>query len=339
MPLDRSQDALPDASAWASYPFLVFDGSLTHQSTGKELLPRFFAYHVTVMNQPIPHDILPQLTAGGDTQRTVLLLAFEGWNDAGEAATETLRLITSHFGTSRLDGFETGGYFSYVNTRPLFESFEDGSGTVHWPQITFSEVHLPQPNLRLLTISGPEPSLDWKSFITRIFDFATQERVDLILQCGALLDEVAHSRPFPLNITSMNPGVLAVEGVQKVTYNGPTGIIGVTACEAVQRGIPTASLWVSVPHYISHPPHPKAVFTLMSALESMLAVPLPVDVLAEDILAWERGAAELMEEEPDLRSYVQQLESSAEAEEDLATFDHIDIAAEFEKFLKRRDGQ
>lgn len=293
------------------------------------------------MHQQIPQDLLAQISArqGNIPEKpfTALLLAFEGWNDAGEASTETLRLISSHYGASPLNGFETSDYFSYLNTRPMFEAFEDGTGAVKWPTITFSEVHLKSPDCRLLIITGPEPSLSWRTFIDNIFSFAQEQGVDFILQCGALLDEVPHSRPFPLNITSLNPDVLAVEGVGKVTYSGPTGIIGVTAYEAAQRGIPVASLWVSIPHYISHPPHPKAVFTLMSALESMLAVPLPVDQLAEDILAWERGATELLEEEPELRSYVQQLESSAEAEDDLATFDHVDIAAEFEKFLKRRD--
>ncbi|WP_237202765.1 PAC2 family protein [Rothia endophytica] len=293
------------------------------------------------MHQLIPQDILAQMSARqgspDDKPLTALLIAFEGWNDAGEASTETLRLISSHYGVSPLPGFETSDYFCYLNTRPMFESFSDGTGAVKWPTITFSEVNLKSPERRLLIVTGPEPSLRWQSFIDNIFSFAQEQGVDLILQCGALLDEVPHSRPFPLNITSMNPDVLAVEGVEKVTYSGPTGIIGVTAHEAAQRGIPVASLWVSVPHYISHPPHPKAVFTLMSALESMLGISLPVDQLAEDILAWERGASELLEEEPELRSYVQQLESSAEAEDDLATFEHMDIAAEFEKFLKRRD--
>ncbi|MDO4898988.1 MAG: PAC2 family protein [Rothia sp. (in: high G+C Gram-positive bacteria)] len=290
------------------------------------------------MNQSIPQDILTQLNADNQP-RTVLLLAFEGWNDAGEAATETLRLISSHFGSAPLSGFEAEQFFSYTNTRPMFEALPDGTGVVHWPDIKFSEITVKNQNLRLLTVAGPEPSLNWKLFINQLFTFARERKVDLIIQLGALLDEVPHSRPFPLNITSMNPALLNIQGVGKVTYSGPTGIIGVTAFEAAAQGIAAVSLWVSVPHYIGHPPHPKAVFALMSTLESMLAIPLPVDTLAEDILAWERGAAELMEEEPELYSYVQQLESSAEAEEDLANFDQIDIAAEFEKFLKRRNDQ
>ena len=109
------------------------------------------------------------------------------------------------------------------------------------------------------------------------------------------------------------------------------------AFEAGQAHIPALSLWVSVPHYLPEPPHPKATFTLLSALEAILGFPMPLERSADDIASWNHQADALIEDEPELASYVRTLESIAEANDDIADLSQIDIAAQFEKFLKDQD--
>lgn len=287
------------------------------------------------MNERVPQDIVTPLASPGSTP-TVLLVAFDGWNDAGEAATEALRLLETHCGGTPIEGFDADPFYSFVESRPTLSTDAEGNSTLTWPGTRFAEL-TGIIGMRVLTVTGSEPSLHWQSYVERLYTFAREQQVGAVILCGALLDDIPHTRPFPLGITSSHPTLLEHDGIEPVTYTGPTGIIGVLAHLANSYKIPALSTWVSIPHYVAHPPQPKATFALLSALETMLGIPLPVDALAEDILAWERGATELMEDEPELRAYVQQLESAAEAQDDLAEFDGVDIAAEFEKFLKRRD--
>lgn len=296
----------------------------------------FWAYYVVVMNKRVPQDIV-SLCSGGVGIPTVLLVAFEGWNDAGEAASECVRFLEGRFGGRPVDIFDAEPYYSFVESRPVLETGEDGLSRLVWPGTRCVELSGFE-GVRVLVLCGAEPSLRWSSYVEQVYAFARAQGVDVMVLLGSLLDDVPHTRPFPLAITSGHPVLLGREGVEPVTYNGPTGIVGTLAHFSEAQGIPAVSVWVSVPHYVAHAPQPKASFAVLSALETMLGVPLPVDDLAEDILAWERGAAELMEDEPELRAYVQQLESVAEAQDDLAEFGGVDIAAEFEKFLKRREG-
>lgn len=265
-----------------------------------------------------------------------MLCAFEGWNDAGSSATEALTYLERVFSAQPLSASLGDDFFDLSTSRPLLISQDDGTGEITWPEVTMQQWENPEKTLRVISVTGPEPQLKWKQFTQELLDIAQQQEVDAVILCGGLLAEVPHTRPFPISITSYSPSLREQEAIEKQNYTGPTGIVGVLALSAAAKNLKDLSLWVSIPHYAGHPPHPKATYLLLQALESILGISIPLHTIEEETLAWERGAAELMDEEPELARYVEQLENEQESTK-LEEVSGEDIAAEFEQFLKRRD--
>lgn len=267
---------------------------------------------------------------------TVMIAAFDGWNDAGAAASEALEFLGRQFETQDVPVEGLDRFIDYSQHRPVLTSHSNGTGDIQWPGISVQSFTAQDGDLRILLVRGPEPSFAWKEFTEQLLGLAKEHHVQYLLQLGSLLAEVPHTRPLPLSLTSYDRFLRNSPGIQRQTYSGPTGIVGVLAHSARNFGIADLSAWVSIPHYAGHPPHPKATYALLQCIERLLDVPLPLKVVEDEVFAWERGAAELMDEEPELAAYVSQLEADSEADP-LDSVSGEDIAAEFEQFLKRRD--
>ncbi|WP_237224959.1 PAC2 family protein [Rothia nasisuis] len=292
------------------------------------------------MNQPLPLDALQhfaQLNAPPERAPTLLLVGLEGWNDAGGAVQDALTAVQDYLHSQPRESFASSAYYDYTVTRPHLSTDEDGSPTVTWPQFTLTE-GISTAGRRVLTLTGPEPSLNWHELTSNVVDLVQHEQVDLVILCGSLLDEIPHTLAFPVSVTSWAPAALELDGVAQSTYTGPTGLIGVLAQALGEQGVPSLSLWVSVPYYLPEPPHPKGSFALLSTLEAVCGIPLPLHIFSDRIMGWERTAADLLDDEPELSSFVRTLESAAEARDDLDGLGQVDIAAEFERFLRGRDG-
>ncbi len=267
---------------------------------------------------------------------TVVLAAFEGWNDAGGAASEALQYLTRLWDFTPHAGMDDEKYFIYTHQRPLMLSQDDGGAEIMWPEISVQITELPEFNLRVVIVAGPEPTHLWKSFVEDFYRLTEQFKAGAVILLGGLLAEVPHTRPFPVSITSGSMLMQQLECVHPTSYTGPTGITGVLSLSGTEYAMPATSLWVSIPHYVGQPPHPKATLALLKKLEAFLGIAISLKPLEEEVDAWERGAAELLEDERELAQYVAQLESTYDMENDSrATGD--DIAAEFEQFLKRRE--
>jgi proteasome assembly chaperone (PAC2) family protein len=154
---------------------------------------------------------------------------------------------------------------------------------------------------------------------------------------GALLADTPHTRPVPVSVTTRDPELSRSYGLSDSTYEGPTGIVGVLGDMLARSGMPTVSLWAAVPHYVSHPPCPKATLALLSRLEQLLDTSLDLGDLGEMARAWERGVDELAAEDSEVAEYVTQLEEQQDATE-LPEASGEAIAAEFERYLRRRQG-
>src|SRR5699024_2107562 len=115
-----------------------------------------------------------------------------------------------------------------------------------------------------------------------------------------------------------------------------TGIVGALQDSCVQEGIPAVSLWAAVPHYVSHPPSPKATLALLRKLEDVLDVQMPVGTLPEQASQWESTVSEMAEEDEDVSEYVRSLEERGDAEITVDEQSGDTIAAEFERYLRRR---
>lgn len=281
------------------------------------------------------HTVKDLLSPTGEMY-TIVLAAFEGWNDAGGAASEALQYLTRLWDFTPHSGIDDEDYFLYMHQRPVMMSQEEGGAEILWPEISVQLTELPDHNVRIAVVTGPEPTHKWKGFVRDFYELTEQLGAGAVILLGGLLAETPHTRPFPVDVTSESILMRQLDDVHPNTYTGSTGITGVLAVMGTQYGIPATSLWVSIPHYVGQPPHPKATLALLKKLETLVGIAIPLKPLEEEVDAWERGAAELLEDERELAQYVAQLESTYDMENDPQTSGD-DIAAEFEQFLKRRE--
>lgn len=267
---------------------------------------------------------------------TVLLAAFDGWNDAGSAASTAIQHLIEVWGAEKIDELDPEDYNDFQVNRPITESDEDGNRTITWPTTTIYIATHPITDRRVVLVHGIEPSIRWKSYCTEILDIASQLEVSTIVTLGALLADVPHTRPIPVTGTSSDVALQALLTIDESTYEGPTGIVGILQHLAPEHDMRGLSLWAAVPHYVAHPPSPKATLAILARIEEVLSAPVPSGQLAEDAQAWQQGVDELASEDSEISEYVTQLEEATDTAE-LPEASGEAIAREFEKYLRRRD--
>ncbi|GAA3689683.1 filament polymerization regulator ParJ [Arthrobacter ginkgonis] len=267
---------------------------------------------------------------------TIMVAAFEGWNDAGEAASGAVRMLAKAWGARKVGRLSEDDYYDYQFSRPTVRRTPTGRSSISWPSARLSRAQVPGTGVDVLLVRGVEPTYRWKAFTAELLARAAGENVVAVLLVGALLVDVPHTRPLPATLTSDNERLRKDLGAEAATYEGPTGILGVLAEAATTAGLPTASIWGAVPHYVAQPPSPKAMLAIVKRLEEVLNMHLDVHELTEDADAWERGVNELAAEDPEVASYVHQLEEAQDAAE-LPEASGESIAREFERYLKRRN--
>ena len=274
--------------------------------------------------------------AGSGERVRVLIGAFEGWNDAGDAATDAVKLLAEAFGA--VEDFEVSPdeYYDYQYSRPRIVRSATGESRIVWPTTRMLRASVPGTNLDLILLHGWEPSYRWSSFAAEILEHAAQLEVDFVVMVGALLADVPHTRPIPITVTSETEELQQELEITGSDYDGPTGVVGVLSHLASMSGIPSLSLWAAVPHYVAQSPSPKAQLAVLRRLEDLLRITVPMDALVEDSEAWERGVDDLAEEDPEIAAYVAKLEEAKDTA-DLPEASGDAIAQEFERFLRRRD--
>ena len=270
------------------------------------------------------------------TRQTVMIAAFEGWNDAGSAATAALQHLHEVWGAEDVDELDPEEYHDFQVNRPVVTTDDDGRREITWPTTTIAAAVLSPTGRRVVLVHGIEPSMRWRRYCRELLDVAEEHGVRTVVTLGALLADVPHTRPIPMTATSESVGLQAVLDVEPSTYEGPTGIVGVLQHAAAERGMQSVSLWAAVPHYVAHPPSPKATLAILARIEELLSEPIPLGDLPEDAEAWQHGVDELAAEDAEIAEYVQQLEEAKDTAE-LPEASGEAIAREFERYLRRRD--
>jgi proteasome assembly chaperone (PAC2) family protein len=273
---------------------------------------------------------------GPDLPPALLLASFEGWNDAGNAASQALEILADEWDAEIVHELDPEDYHDFQVSRPQIATDDEGTRTLTWPSTTVSVVTTPVSGRKVILVRGSEPSMRWRSYCAEILDQAKRLDVGTVVCVGALLADVPHSRPIPVQVTSEDPRVRALLAVEGSDYEGPVGIVGVLAHTAHAAGLHSMSVWAAVPHYVAQPPSPKATLALLTALEEILGEPVPVGDLAEDAQAWQHGVDELALEDPEVADYVRQLEEAKDTAE-LPEASGEAIAREFERYLRRRE--
>ncbi|QAY62486.1 PAC2 family protein [Xylanimonas allomyrinae] len=268
-------------------------------------------------------------------RKTVLLAAFEGWNDAGGAATAALEHLGEVWGARKVHELDPEEYHDFQVNRPVVGAGPDGRRRITWPTTSVWVAELPQRTVVL--VHGIEPSMRWRRYCDELLDLAEEHGVHTAVTLGALLADVPHTRPIPMTATSDSKALrAALSDVEPNTYEGPTGIVGVLQHAASQRGLQSVSLWAAVPHYVANPPSPKATLAILARIEELLGETVPLGELPEDAEAWQHGVDELASEDAEIAEYVKQLEEAKDTA-DLPEASGEAIAREFERWLRRRD--
>ncbi|WP_317442423.1 PAC2 family protein [Streptomyces collinus] len=266
----------------------------------------------------------------------VMVAAFEGWNDAGDAASTAVAHLEREFKGEVFAALDAEDYYDFQVNRPTV--FMDGGvRKITWPTTRLSVVRVGGDKPRdLVLVRGIEPSMRWRSFCNELLGFAHELGVELVVVLGALLGDTPHTRPVPVSGVTSDPDLARRMDLEETKYEGPTGIVGVLQEACTHAGVPAVSLWAAVPHYVSQPPNPKATLALLNRLEDLLDLRVPLGELPEDARAWQVGVDQLAAEDSEVAEYVQTLEEARDTAE-LPEASGEAIAREFERYLRRRD--
>lgn len=267
----------------------------------------------------------------------VMIAAFEGWNDAGEAASAALEHLELMWDAEPLASIDPEDYYDFQVTRPHVRMADGVTRKIEWQTTRLSVAKLAGTERHVVLVNGIEPNMRWRTFCAELIGYADRLGVTKVITLGALLTDTPHTRPTPVSGTSYDKASAKAMDVEPSTYQGPTGIVGVFQNACVEAGIPAVTFWASVPHYVSQARVPKAAVALLHRVEEVLDVEVPLGALPEQAEEWERTVSEMAEADDEVREYVRQLEEQAEAESDvLPEADGDAIAADFERYLRRR---
>lgn len=268
-----------------------------------------------------------------------LLVATEGWSDAGEAASSALRMVVEHFGLIPYDVIDDESYFDYQVTRPYVQNDPDGSRVISWPDMTLFGPETAEDEAPYV-LMGAEPSRLWRSLAQMLLDQALAYDIEGIVLCGAMLADVPHSRPVRLLLSSDEGEIRERLDLERSTYEGPVGMLSVLGVQAQQAGIPAVHLWAQVPHYVHTSPSPKATLAILDKLEELLGLEVARESLEEQSSAWEDNIDQLAADDDEMLAYIEQLEKQRDTVESPEASGDA-IAREFERYLSRggRDWQ
>ena len=241
----------------------------------------------------------------------MLIAAFTGWNDAGDAASNSVRHLVEAWHASALAEVDPEEFTDFATVRPHVRLTADRSRSIVWPTVGLWSASTPGGDVILML--GPEPALRWRLFTEQLIGVARRYEVSMVLTLGALLADVPHSRPVQVIGTATDHDIIDRYDLQRSRYEGPTGIVGVLHDGCARADLASASLWAAVPAYASQVPSPKASLALVERACEILGSPSPVARLQQEAEAYDARVTAFVADDSDLIGYVARLESMADA--------------------------
>src|SRR5881227_3090171 len=243
-----------------------------------------------------------------ELSRPVLIAAFRGWNDGGQAASLAAGYLAKVWDAERFADVDPEGFFDFQATRPHVSLVEGMTRRIDWPENALYHASPDGLDRDAVLLIGVEPNLRWRTFSSLIVGFANELGVELVVTLGALLADVPHTRPAPVTGSATDPDLIEQLGLQASRYEGPTGIVGVLHDACRRSGIASASLWAAVPHYVSLTPSPRAAKALVDRLADLLGAEVETTELDEAADAYAKQVSEAVATDEETSSYVQELE-------------------------------
>lgn len=262
----------------------------------------------------------------------ILIVAFEGWNDAGEAASTVARMIIDQMNLQAVLEADPETYFDFQFNRPVM-SENEGVRALVWPSIS---LYGPTETGSTYVLLGTEPSRNWRSFSDEIVNAILVAGIQYVIFLGAMLADAPHTRPISILNSSENSAMRSLFDLDRSTYEGPVGILSVLAEAAENSGLPTLSIWASVPHYVHHAPSPKAVLAIVESLESFTEIALDHGNLNDEISEWEDNINALAADDDDMAAYIAQLETARDTVDSPEASGEA-IAQEFQRYFNTKD--
>lgn len=273
-----------------------------------------------------------------------MICAFQGWNDAGDAASTAAAFMCEGLKARRFAQIETEEFYDFQANRPRILIGEENERELEWPCVEMFEALVPRAPRDLVFVHGVEPSLRWRKFSLMIVELAEVLGVQSVITLGSLLADVPHTRPVAMTGFASDPRLMARMNAQHPGgYEGPTGIVGVLHTISSEAGLPSMSLWASIPHYVAAAPSPKAALALVRRLESLVEVSVDASELEQASATYERQVGIAVSSDPDVQAFVERLEREAEDEEEQAGPTDLPsgdlLARDFQRFLRQRGGE
>ena len=273
-----------------------------------------------------------------DLTEPVVVVAFEGWNDAGDAATGVVEHLELIWDATPLAALDPEDYYDFQVNRPTVSLIDGVSRRIEWPTTRISVARPSGSSRDVVLVRGIEPNMRWRSFCAELIALLQELDAQTVVALGALLADTPHTRPTPVTGSAYDDESAQAYGLETSRYEGPTGILGVFQDACVQAGLPAISFWAAVPHYVSQPPSPRATLALLRRVEEVLEIAVPVGTLPQQAEEWVQTVDEMASEDEEVVEYVRSLEERA-TESDLSQANGDQIAREFERYLKRRGNQ
>lgn len=268
-----------------------------------------------------------------------LICAFKGWNDAADAASSAIQFVGSALGAERFATIDPEDFYDFQATRPRVKMVDGQAREIVWPAVELFEARVPRAPRDLILMSGSEPSFRWRSFCQLVIELAEVLNTQLVVTLGALLADVPHTRPVSVTGLSSDPALVSRLGLAPSSYEGPTGIVGILHAACQQAGLPSASLWAAVPHYIAATPNPKAALALVRKLEGLVGVAVDGSDLESAAADYDRQVNVAVQSDPDVQAFVERLELAAGEETDdepTSLPSGETIARDLQRFLRQR---
>lgn len=274
----------------------------------------------------------------------VLVCAFEGWNDAGDAASTAVAFVNRALTAERFARLDSEEFYDFQANRPRIRlSEQEGRRELEWPSVEMYAAQIPASRCDLVLVQGVEPSLRWRTFSALVVELAEALGVSMVVTLGALLADVPHTRPVAMTGFASDPALTERLGAHRTSdYEGPTGIVGALHSACSDAGLPSVSLWASVPHYVAAAPSPKAALALVRRLEGMLGISLDTAEIEEATAAYERQVGLAVSSNPEVQAFVDRLEEDEDADDDQSPLlpDELPsgdlLASEFQRFLRQQ---
>ncbi len=270
----------------------------------------------------------------------ILVCSFRGWNDAAASASTALQTVAASLDAEVLAQVDPEEFFDFQANRPTISLSEGQTRHIEWPENTLLTARAPSASRDLVLLDGTEPNLRWRTFSELIAAAAERIGVEMVITMGALIAEVAHTLPVPITGLASDEELVEELDLQRSSYEGPTGIVGVLHDSCRHAGMTSASLWAAVPHYVAAVPNPKAALALLRRLEALTGIAVDASELEEETDTYEEQVGRAVAANPEIEELVERIEAEQAEELSEGEMPSADsIAREFQRFLRQRGGE